>query len=90
MTIRREFPLGMKEIAALLGVKQSAVWQWEKNRKLPPEDGWISGRKGWWRATILAWDAAGRPRRSAPLAEAGVTEVCPECSSYHDGGPCEW
>jgi predicted DNA-binding transcriptional regulator AlpA len=60
----REFPLGMKEIAALLGVRQDTVWQWEKNGKLPPEDGDLSGRKGWWRETILTWDAAGRPRRS--------------------------
>lgn len=65
MTTRQDFPLGMKEVAALLHVKQSAVWQWEKHGKLPPEDGWVSGRKGWWRETILTWDAAGRPRRSA-------------------------
>lgn len=53
--MNRPFPLGMKEIAALLGVKQSAVWQWEKHGKLPPEDGWVSGRKAWWTETILTW-----------------------------------
>jgi predicted DNA-binding transcriptional regulator AlpA len=74
MTSHREFPLGMKEIAALLGVKPDAVWQWEKNRNLPPEDGWVSGRKGWWRETILTWDAAGRPRRSPAELNGNVGE----------------
>lgn len=74
MSRPRDFPLGMKEIAALLDVQETTVHRWQQRGKLPPEDGDLSGRKGWWRETILAWDAAGRTRRTQAELNGNVGE----------------
>jgi hypothetical protein len=60
--VRSDFPIGVKEIAALLTergypVKAGTVNMWAKEPRalLPAEDGWISGRRYWWTSTILRW-----------------------------------
>lgn len=48
-------PLGLAEIATLLGVKRNTVDQWRTAGLLPAPDGTVGGRPAWWPATIDEW-----------------------------------
>lgn len=51
----RVLPLGVLEVAALLGVKKNTVHQWRARNKMPPPDGHIGGAPVWWEETIRGW-----------------------------------
>lgn len=51
-----ELPVGVIEIAKMLGVQDRTVHQWLRRRLLPEADfGVVNGSRVWKRATILKW-----------------------------------
>ena len=58
----RELPLGLAEIAQLLGIQRRSVDRMKARGSLPEPDGYVSGSPVWWRETIETW-AVGRRRR---------------------------
>jgi ParB family chromosome partitioning protein len=57
----REVPLGIAEIAELVGVRPATVNQWRTRGVLPLEDFRAGGAPLWWETTITAWaDETGR------------------------------
>lgn len=48
-------PLGLAEIAALLGRARVTVDGWRSQGILPPPDGTVGGRPAWWPETITEW-----------------------------------
>ena len=59
-------PMGFKEIAALLGVRERTVNMWKWESKLPPADYTVHGMDAWDRDTILTWAGeTGRCRTTA-------------------------
>jgi len=62
------WPIGGRELAKLLGVKETTVQQWRFRRVLPSADYTVNGMDAWRLETILQWaEQTGRPRR-APVA----------------------
>lgn len=63
---REPQPIGMREIAELIGVTLSTVRKHRQRRTLPAPRGEISGAPFWWDTDIMEWDArrrtVGRPR----------------------------
>lgn len=47
--------VGVREIAALLGVKEQTVRTWRYRKLLPEPDATVSGIPVWRRSTILRW-----------------------------------
>lgn len=59
-------PIGMVEIAAMLGYPKKTVWVWRDRGQLPAEAAVVSSTPLWERATILAWATeTGRAGRMA-------------------------
>ena len=48
-------PLGMVEIAAMLGYSAIAARQWKRRNVLPTPAGTVSGTPYWWRGDVLGW-----------------------------------
>jgi len=48
-------PVGIPEIAVLLGVKQATVNQWRYRQNLPEPQWTVGGGPAWDRDDILAW-----------------------------------
>jgi len=67
----RRVPVGMVEIAALLGYGADAPRQWKRRAILPTPAGSVSGTPYWWRADVLRWALEhGRTRAILPDDEA--------------------
>lgn len=88
---REAFPIGIGDIAHMLGVTRGTVDAWHGRRRrqtgFPPPDMTISGRPAWWAETIIDWALwTGRIEvkigRRLPVAEmqpdGKVTIVWPE------------
>lgn len=50
--------VGPAEIAVMLGVDRSTVWQWVGRRRLPEPLAIVSGTRLWDRRAIMAWARA--------------------------------
>jgi hypothetical protein len=48
-------PLGMTEIAELLGYPIGTPRQWKRRQVLPTPAGYVSGTPYWWRGDVLGW-----------------------------------
>jgi ParB/RepB/Spo0J family partition protein len=48
-------PVGVAEVADLLGVKSATVHAWQNRGRTPTPDFHISGNPAWWRPTIETW-----------------------------------
>lgn len=56
-----EQPVGVNELAELLGIKLDTVRQWRMRGHLPPADfPRVNGRPAWKRANIVRWAIAQR------------------------------
>jgi hypothetical protein len=51
-------PMGMLEIAAMLGYSDAAARQWKRRNVLPAPSGSVSGTPYWWRRNVLVWALA--------------------------------
>jgi hypothetical protein len=68
-TLDTDEPLGVAEVAELLGVKDRTVHMW-KYREIMPSPDWpeVNRSHAWRRGTILAWAAATNRLRSPEVA----------------------
>ncbi|MDO5067429.1 MAG: helix-turn-helix domain-containing protein [Propionibacteriaceae bacterium] len=65
MTIEREYPLGIPEIAVLLGLSKSTINNYRSTGRFPPEDGVVGGSTPyWWPSTVRDWQR-NRPGKGA-------------------------
>src|ERR1700682_1985161 len=51
-------PMGMLEIAAMLGYSSDTPRQWKRRNTLPAPAGTVSGTPYWWRRNVLVWALA--------------------------------
>jgi hypothetical protein len=65
-------PLGMLEIADMLGYSRDAARQWKHRNVLGQPAGFVSGTPYWWRGDILAW--ALEHGRTRAIVELDPTE----------------
>lgn len=64
-------PVGMLEIAALLGYGPDAPRQWKRRNVLPAPAGSVSGTPYWWRSDVLRW-ALEKGRTRAFVSDDGA------------------
>lgn len=82
-------PVGVLEVAAMLGVKDRTVHQWI-NRGLMPKAKWasINGSRAWERQVILEWAGqTGRIRESDLLTEEGAEALREEYRKVFKADP---
>lgn len=80
-------PLGYKEIAALLEVKERTVTMWKWQDKLPPPDyDSIHGFPAWDRDTIVRWAGETGRARSRKLAKEYEALTGQKPSDRNHGG----
>jgi hypothetical protein len=65
-------PLGMLEIADMLGYSRDAARQWKHRNVLGQPAGFVSGTPYWWRGDILGW--ALEHGRTRAIVQFDVTE----------------
>lgn len=62
MVTKSDTPVGVVEIAELLGVRRATVDQWRQRDLLPVPEWTVGGRPAWRMSTILQWaKRTGRP-----------------------------